>query len=89
MSPRRLRRAAVVGGVAAAASNRGAQKGAAAAQQQAAQQAAQEQAAAAAQPESPSMESKTADLKQLKELLDNGILTQEEFDAQKAQILSS
>jgi hypothetical protein len=80
----------VVGGVAAAASNRGAQKGAAAAQQQAAQQqAAQEQEAAAAQPESPSMESKTADLKQLKELLDNGILTQEEFDAQKAQILAS
>jgi hypothetical protein len=74
----------VVGGVAAAASNRGAQKGAAAAQQ-----AAQEQAAAAAPPESPSMESKTADLKQLKELLDSGILTQEEFDAQKAQILSN
>jgi len=80
----------VVGGVAAVAANRGAQKGAAAAQQQAAQeQAAQEQAANAAQSESPSMESKTADLKQLKELLDNGILTQEEFDAQKAQILSS
>ena len=35
------------------------------------------------------MEAMTADLKQLKELLDSGILTQEEFDAQKAQILSS
>jgi hypothetical protein len=71
-------------------SNRGAQKGKAAAQRQAAQQqAAQAQAAAAAQPDSPSVESKTADLKQLKELLDSGILTQEEVDEQKAQILSN
>ena len=38
--------------------------------------------------EAPSMEQKAADLTQLKSLLDSGILTQEEFDAQKQTILA-
>ena len=79
MPRRALRRAAVVGGVASVAGRRGAQKGAAEAQQQA--EAAPPPEAAV---EAPSMESKMDDLKQLKELLDTGVLTQEEFDAQKA-----
>ncbi len=87
--PRRLRRAAVIGGVAAAAGSAGARKGAAAAQQQAAAPQPPQVADVPAEPEAPSMESKTTDLKQLKELLDEGILTQEEFDAQKAQILAT
>lgn len=36
-----------------------------------------------------SMDQKVEDLTQLKTLLDSGVLTQEEFDAQKQQILSS
>jgi hypothetical protein len=36
----------------------------------------------------PSMDQKVADLTQLKTLLDSGILTQEEFDAQKQAILA-
>jgi membrane protease subunit (stomatin/prohibitin family) len=36
----------------------------------------------------PSMEQKAAELTQLKSLLDSGILTQEEFDAQKQSILA-
>ena len=86
MPRRMMRRAAVVGGAAAVAGRRGAKRGAAEAQQQMAAEPAPE---AVAEPEAPSMESKTADLKQLKELLDSGILTQEEFDAQKADILAS
>ncbi|MGH9279030.1 MAG: SHOCT domain-containing protein [Acidimicrobiales bacterium] len=43
---------------------------------------------AAAAPSGSSMEQKSAELKELKSLLDAGILTQQEFDAQKQQILS-
>jgi membrane protease subunit (stomatin/prohibitin family) len=62
------------------------------AQQQAAQQDAQ---AAASQQQAPqaapaeSQDDKMAQLKQLKELLDSGVLTQAEFDAQKQKILQS
>ncbi|MGY4644840.1 SHOCT domain-containing protein [Cellulomonas sp. URHB0016] len=39
-------------------------------------------------PDSPDMDAKIAQLKQLAELRDAGILTHAEFDAQKAQILA-
>ena len=42
----------------------------------------------AAPPESPDMDAKIAQLKQLAELRDQGILTDEEFNAQKARILA-
>ena len=54
-------------------------------QQQQQQQYAQPAPAPAAGPDDDSI----AKLKQLAELKDQGILTQEEFDAQKAKILSS
>jgi membrane protease subunit (stomatin/prohibitin family) len=49
----------------------------------------QQQAAPAAAVEAPSSEDAMAQLTQLKELLDGGILTQAEFDAQKQKILQS
>jgi hypothetical protein len=88
--PRMLRRAAVLGATAHVASSRGAARGA---EQQAAADAAAappppppEQAAPAA-PSAVSADS-YAELMKLKELLDAGVLTQEEFDAQKAKILA-
>jgi membrane protease subunit (stomatin/prohibitin family) len=44
-------------------------------------------AAAAPAPAASSMDQKVEELKKLKELVDAGVLTQEEFDAQKAKIL--
>jgi hypothetical protein len=93
MPRRMLRRAAVLGATAHVASNRGQAKGA---QQQAAADAAaapppmaeapvaEAPAAAAASPQDS-----YADLMKLKELLDAGVLTQDEFDAQKAKILAA
>jgi membrane protease subunit (stomatin/prohibitin family) len=49
----------------------------------------QQAPAAPAAAASSSMDAKVEELKKLKELLDGGILTQEEFDAQKQQILGS
>ena len=87
--PRMLRRAAVLGATAHVASNRGAAKGA---QQQAAADAA---AAPTAPPEqvvpaapAAAATDSYAELMKLKELFDAGVLTQEEFDAQKAKILA-
>jgi len=83
--PRMLRRAAVLGTTAHVASNRGAAK-AAAAQQQAEPVAAAPVAppvAAAAPTDS------YAELTKLRELFDAGILTQDEFDAEKKKILSA
>ena len=88
--PRMLRRAAVLGATAHVASNRGAARA----------QASQEQAAAAAQPvpeqaAAPVAEASAApadsyeELMKLKGLLDAGVLTQAEFDAQKQKILSA
>jgi len=87
--PRRLRRAAVLGATAKVASNRG----------RANAEAAQQQDAAAAPPPPPVQDEAPAtaapaqdtygDLMKLKELLDAGVLTQEEFDAQKQKILSA
>ena len=88
--PRMLRRAAVLGTTAKVASNRGAAK-AAAAQQQAEPVAAAPVAPPAAAPPAapPSPTDSYAQLTKLKELLDAGILTQEEFDAEKKKILSA
>jgi hypothetical protein len=86
--PRMLRRAAVLGATAKVASNRG----------QARAEAAKSQDAAAAPPPPPVQDEAPApaapaqdtygDLMKLKELLDAGVLTQEEFDAQKQKILA-
>jgi membrane protease subunit (stomatin/prohibitin family) len=40
-------------------------------------------------PATPSADESMAELSKLKELLDNGVLTQAEFDAQKQKILQS
>lgn len=87
--PRMLRRAAVLGATAHVASQRGAAK--ANAQQQAAQEAAPQEAPAPA-PEAAPAEAPVdlyGDLAKLKELLDAGVLTQAEFDAQKQKLLSA
>jgi len=88
--PRMLRRAAVLGATAHVASSRGAARANA---QNAAQQAAE-------QPPAPQYEAPPApeaaappvdiyaDLMKLKELLDAGVLTQAEFDAQKQKLLA-
>ncbi len=81
--PRMLRRAAVVGGVA----HHARRAGAAQAQQEAATQQAAPEPAAAPQA-APAKEDPYEALKKNKELLDQGILTQAEFDAQKQKILS-
>jgi len=86
--PRMLRRAAVLGATAHVASQRG--------QARAEAEAGQEQDAAAAPPPPVQDEAPAAapsqdpygDLMKLKELLDAGALTQEEFDAQKQKILA-
>jgi hypothetical protein len=89
--PRMLRRAAVLGATAHVASNRGAAQ-AQAAQAQAAEAAppppGPEQAAAPVEA-SPAPVDSYGDLMKLKELLDAGVLTQAEFDAQKQKILGS
>ena len=90
--PRMLRRAAVLGATAHVASQRGQARGAA--------EASQGQDAAAAPPPPPVQDEAPAtaaapdqdpygDLMKLKELLDAGALTQEEFDAQKQKILGA
>jgi membrane protease subunit (stomatin/prohibitin family) len=88
-----LRRAAVLGATAHVASQRGQARGAAEAQEQAAAQeqyAPQEQYAAPPPQAAPAAPTDSyAELMQLKQLLDAGALTQAEFDAQKAKILSA
>jgi membrane protease subunit (stomatin/prohibitin family) len=80
-------RAAAVGGVAYAAGKRGAQAG----QEPDPNAPADEQPEAAADqaPAAPSADQSMAELTKLKELLDSGVLTQAEFDAQKQKILQS
>jgi hypothetical protein len=85
--PRMLRRAAVLGATAHIASRRGAARGAAAAEQE------NVAAAPPAAPAAPAAPASTPDdsyegLMKLKELLDAGVLTQEEFDAEKQKILN-
>jgi len=87
MRRRPLRRAAVIGGVAAVAHNSGKRAGEAqAAQQQAPQQ---PQYAPEPPPAPDNGEDMVTQLENLKKLLDQGILTQAEFDAQKQKILAS
>jgi membrane protease subunit (stomatin/prohibitin family) len=83
---RPLLRAAAVGGVAYAAGKKGAQAG-----QEDPNAPADEQPQAAVDPApaTPSADESMAELTKLKELLDNGVLTQAEFDAQKQKILQS
>lgn len=85
--PRMLRRAAVLGATAHVASQRGAAR--ATAQQQAAQPAAAEEAPAPAAAPAEAPVDLYGDLAKLKELLDAGVLTQAEFDAQKQKLLSA
>jgi hypothetical protein len=88
--PRMMRRAAVLGTTAKVASNKGAAK-ATAAQQQAAPAAAAPVAPApvAAPVAAAAPADSYAQLTKLKELFDAGILTQEEFDAEKKKVLSA
>lgn len=88
--PRMLRRAAVLGTTAKVASNRGAAQAAAAQQQAEPVAAAPVAAAPTAPPAAPASPTDSyAQLTKLKELFDAGILTQEEFDAEKKKILSA
>ena len=93
MRRRPLLGAAVVGGVAYHAGKKGQQSRDAEADQnaqiadlQAQQQQPQYEAPA---PAAPSQEDSMAKLTQLKSLLDQGVLTQAEFDVQKTKILQS
>ena len=82
---RGVARTAVIAGTATAVSNRVSRRQANRWSQQEEEQYAQPAPAPAAGPDDDSI----AKLKQLAELKDQGILTQEEFDAQKAKILNS
>jgi len=83
---RPLVRAAAVGGVAYAGAKRGAR---AAGEEPDPNAPADEQPEAAVDPApaAPSADESMAELTKLKELLDSGVLTQAEFDAQKQKIL--
>jgi hypothetical protein len=94
--PRRRRpllRAAAVGGIAYTAGKAGANKTAEDADQDATaeQPEAQQEAASAANAASapPSADESMEELTKLKGLLDSGVLTQDEFDAQKQKILQN
>jgi hypothetical protein len=86
-------RTAVVAGTATAVSNRVSRRQAGRwseqEEQQAYQQQQAQQAAAPPPPAGASTEDKIAQLKQLGELKDAGVLTEAEFEVQKAQILNS
>ena len=82
--PRMLRRAAVLGATAHVASKRGEARAAAAAPPPEEPAPAAPEAAAA-----PAPEDSYDELMKLKGLLDAGVLTQAEFDAEKQKILSA
>jgi len=89
---RRVARTAVIAGTATAVSNRVSRRQGERWQEQA--EAEQQQAAAAyqpppAEPQGTSQDDKLEQLKQLGELKTAGVLTDAEFEAQKAQILAS
>ncbi len=89
---RPMARAAVVGGVAYTASKAGANSAAASADESAAAEQPEAQQQAAVEdpaPAEPSADESMEDLTKLKGLLDAGVLTQAEFDAQKQKILQS
>ena len=90
MARRAMRRRAIVGGAIAASAVSGARKN------RAERQAIEQQTAANAQPQEeydeptqavPAQDDMTTQLEQLNDLKNKGILTQEEFDAKKKQIL--
>lgn len=83
---RPLMRAAAVGGVAYAAGKRGAQAGE---EPDPNAPAEETEAAADSAPAEPSADQSMEELTKLKGLLDSGVLTQAEFDAQKQKILQS
>ena len=87
---RGVARTAVIAGTATAVSNRVSRRQANRwSQQEEEQYAQQQQYAAPAPAPAAAGEDPIEKLKQLAELKDQGILTQEEFDAQKAKILNS
>jgi hypothetical protein len=90
---RTVARTAVVAGTATAVSNRVSRRQANRWSDQAEAQTPEQQQAAASQPSpaattAPSTDDKLAQLKDLGELKASGILTEEEFEAQKAKILA-
>ncbi|MGB3097795.1 MAG: SHOCT domain-containing protein [Solirubrobacterales bacterium] len=90
--PRLIRgvaRTAAVAGTATAVSNRVSRRQGERWQQQAAEQAPQQEDAAPPPAPAAPQESSITQLKELAELKDQGILTEEEFAAQKAKILGS
>jgi len=94
MRRRPLRRAAVIGGVAAVAHHAGrasaeAQNAEQTQNQQIADLQAQQAPAAAPAPSSAGTTDMMTQLENLKKLLDDGVLTQAEFDAQKQKILTN
>lgn len=84
---RGVARTAVIAGTATSVSNRVSRRQAARWSQQDAQQTYAEPAPAAAAP-APAQTDPIAQLKELAELKEAGVLTQAEFDAQKAKILA-
>lgn len=84
-----MARTAVVAGTATAVSKGVSGKMNSSQQQAAAQQQAEQQAAAQQAAAQPSQDDKIEKLKQLGELKNAGILTDEEFAAEKAKILNS
>ncbi len=86
---RGVARTAVIAGTATAVSNRVSRRQANRWSDQEQQQYEQQQPAPAPAPAPAAAPDSFAQLKQLAELKDQGILTQEEFDAQKAKILAA
>jgi membrane protease subunit (stomatin/prohibitin family) len=86
---RPIARAAVVGGVAYTAGKAGAKSAANDPAQAAQTEAPPAEQQTAPAPAAPSAEESMQELTKLKELLDNGVLTQAEFDAQKQKILET
>jgi hypothetical protein len=88
---RGVARVAVASGTATAVSNRVSRRQAGRWAEQNQQAYEQQPAEAAPQPSAPGgdMQSKLAQLKDLAELKDQGVLTEAEFDAQKREILGS
>jgi membrane protease subunit (stomatin/prohibitin family) len=86
---RPLMRAAMVGGTAYVAGRAGAKSGAQSAQEEAAPAPVAAPVAAPAAAPAPSADDTYAQLEKLKKLLDDGVLTQPEFDAQKQKLLQA
>jgi putative oligomerization/nucleic acid binding protein len=87
--PRRLRRAAVVGGTAFVAHKAGERSAQRKADEQAGEPAAETQEAAATDPAAGAAEPDyMAELEQLAKLRDEGVITPDDYDAKKKQILA-